>query len=149
MSEKRLPSAFVTTKKGKCYLAVKLGRRTFHLMRIYSYTLDAQDKRDMRRLHPDVAFDWKKIGHQLAEKREVCRGYRSRRRMTAAARRYPREREPMYAVYDPFTRTVYADGDMSHGFALLDAVLRIDRAREDSTSPEPSRRTNLGLKLVK
>ncbi len=149
MTEKRLPSAFVTTKKGRCYLAVKVGRRTFHLMRIYGYTLDAQDKRDMRRLHPDIAFDWKKIGHQLAEKREVCRGYRSRRRMAAAARRYPREREPMYAVYDPFTRTVYADSDISHGFSLLDAVLRIDRARDDSFPPAPRTPAKPGLKLVK
>jgi hypothetical protein len=34
----------------------------------------------MRRLYPDVAFDWKKIAQQLAEKRKVCRRYRSRRR---------------------------------------------------------------------
>jgi len=49
-------------------------------MRIRAYTLDADDKRQMRRLYPDVAFDWKKIARQLAEKREVCRQYRSRRR---------------------------------------------------------------------
>src|SRR5712691_5111081 len=53
-------SAFVTTKKGVCYLTVKIGRENLPLMRIYHYTIDAQDKRDMRRLHPDVDFDWKK-----------------------------------------------------------------------------------------
>src|SRR5262249_13225726 len=42
--------AFVTTKKGVCYLTIKIGREHFHLMRIYHYTLTAQDKRDMRRL---------------------------------------------------------------------------------------------------
>ena len=35
----------------------------------------AEDKRDMRRLHPDVIFDWKKIAQQLAVKREECRRY--------------------------------------------------------------------------
>lgn len=80
--------AFVTTKKGVCYLTVKIGREHFSLMRIYNYTVDAQDKRDMRRLHSDVDFDWKKITRQLVEKREVCRRYRSRRRTARA----PRER---------------------------------------------------------
>ncbi len=117
-------SAFVTARKGFCYLTIKIGRHNFHLMRIRNYTLDAQDKRDMRRLHPDTAFDWKKIGRQLAEKREACRRYRSRRRTSGGERR-PRDREPRYAVYDPITRTVYADGE--GGGALLDAVLSIDR----------------------
>ena len=117
-------SAFVTAKKGFCYLTIKIGRQNFHLMRIRNYTLDAQDKRDMRRLHPDTAFDWKKIGRQLAEKREACRCYRSRRRTSGTAR-LPRAREPLYAVYDPITRTVYADGEGAG--ALLDAVLSIDR----------------------
>ena len=98
-------------------------------MRIRNYTLDAVDKRDMRRLHPDIAFDWKKIGQQLAEKREACRRYRSRRRTSGTAH-LPRAREPLYAVYDPITRTVYADSvpstDEGAG-ALLDAVLSIDR----------------------
>ena len=30
-------------------------------MRVYNYTIGANDKWDMRRLHPDVNFDWKKI----------------------------------------------------------------------------------------
>jgi hypothetical protein len=35
-------------------------------MRVRHYTIDAQDKRDMRRLHPDIIFDWKKFARQLA-----------------------------------------------------------------------------------
>ncbi|MGE3537321.1 MAG: hypothetical protein AB7N91_07775 [Candidatus Tectimicrobiota bacterium] len=114
-------SAFVTTKKGVCYLTVKEGRYQHTLMRIYHYTIDAQDKRDMRRLHPDVLFDWKKITRQLAEKREICRRYRSRRRTP----RVPREREPFYGVYEPQTRRVYVnDPDNIAGVgALLDALV--------------------------
>jgi len=76
--------AFVTTKKGVCYLTVKIGRENFHLMRIYNYTIDAEKKRDMRLRHPDVDFDWQTITRQLAEKREVCRRYRARRRPARA-----------------------------------------------------------------
>ena len=47
-------AAFVTSKKGVCYLMIKIGRHHFPLMRIYHYTIDAQDKREMRRLHPDL-----------------------------------------------------------------------------------------------
>lgn len=72
MSRKQ-SSAFVTTRKGFCYLTVKVGRSNYNIMRIRNYTLEPQDKRDMRRLYPDYLFDWKKIGQQLAEKREVCR----------------------------------------------------------------------------
>lgn len=140
-------SAFITTSKGFCYLTVKIGRQNFHLRRIRNYAIPAEDKRHLTRRHPDIIFDWKKIDRQLAEKRQACRGYRSRRRMAAAARRYPHEQEPLYAVYDPFTRTVYADGDIGHALPLLDAVLRIDRAREDS--PPPRTRAKPGLKLVK
>ena len=60
----------------------------------------------------------------MAEKREACRRYRSRRRTSGTAR-LPRTREPLYAVYDPITRTVYADGEDAG--ALLEAVLSIDR----------------------
>ena len=114
-------SAFVTTKKGVCYLTVKIGREHFALMRIYHYTIDAQDKRDMRRLHADVDFDWKKITRQLAEKREVCRRYRSRRRTA----RVPREREPFYGVFDPVERTVYVNDptNIAGAAALLDAII--------------------------
>jgi hypothetical protein len=75
----------------------------------------------MRRLHPDIAFDWKKITRQLAEKREVCRRYRSRRRTP----RVPREREPFYGVFEPHTRRVYVnDPDNIAGVsALLDALV--------------------------
>lgn len=61
--------AFVTARKGFCYLTIKLGRRNFDMMRIRKYTLDADEKRHMRRLYPEIAFDWKKITQQLAEKR--------------------------------------------------------------------------------
>jgi hypothetical protein len=99
-------AAFITSKKGVCYLTIKIGTHNFSLMRIRHYTIDAQDKRDMRRLHPDIAFDWKKIARQLAEKREVCREYRSRRRRASRPRR---PREPFCGVVDPLTRTVYVN----------------------------------------
>jgi hypothetical protein len=113
--------AFVTTKKGVCYLTVKIGRENCHLMRIYNYTIDAQKKRDMRRRHPDVAFDWQTITRQLAEKREVCRRYRARRRTA----RVPRVREPFYGVIDPVERTVYVNDptNIAGMGALLDAII--------------------------
>ena len=113
--------AFVTTKKGVCYLTVKMGREHFHLMRIYNYTIDAQKKRDMRRRHPDVDFDWQTITRQLAEKREVCRRYRSRRRTA----RVPRVREPFYGVFDPAERTVYVNDptNIAGMSAMLDAII--------------------------
>ena len=147
--ERQKRRAFITARKGFCYLTVKIGRQNFHLRRIRNHTIDAEDKRHLRRRFPDILFDWKKIDRQLAEKREACRGYRSRRRTAAAARRHPREREPFYAVYDPFSRTVYADGDMGHALPLLDAILQFDRAREDSPSLPPRRRAKPGLKLAK
>ena len=69
-------------------------------MRIYHYTIDAQDKRDMRRRYPDVDFDWQHITCQLTAKREDCRWYRSRRRTQCV----PREREPFYGAFEPYTR---------------------------------------------
>jgi hypothetical protein len=120
------PAAFITARKGFCYLTMKYRRRNFHMMRLRNYTLDAQDKRDMRRLYPDVVFDWKKIARQLPEKREACRWYRSRRRPSA-----PRTHatKPLYAVFDPVTRSVYSDEPRTAGdaAALLDAILLIDR----------------------
>ncbi len=127
-------SAFITTKKGFCYLTAKIGRKNFPLLRIRNYTLEAQDKRDMRRLHPEIAFDWKKIDRQLAEKREMCRRYRSRRRTSNPARA-AHPRESFSGVYDPFTRTVYADGDMQYASPLLDAILQMDSARQHSAPP--------------
>jgi hypothetical protein len=127
-------NAFITTRKGFCYLTIKIGRSNFNIMRVRNYTIDAEDKRDLRRRYPDVIFDWKKITAQLAEKRGVCGRYRSRRRLAAAERREGRfrEPEPFFSVYDPATRTVYANGLPSSAEgagALLDAVLRHDRSR--------------------
>lgn len=130
------PAAFITARKGVCYLTVRSGRYQRHLMRIRAYTIDAQDKRDLRRRYPDIVFDWKKIARQLAEKREACRRYRSRRRTSAA----PRRRLPFTAAYDPITRAVYVDGMPSpaDAFALLDVLLTIDRGRMDAPAPPPS-----------
>ena len=113
--------AFVTTKKGLCYLTVKIGREHCDLMCIYHYTIDAQEKRDMRRRYPDVDFDWQPITCQLAEKREVCRRYRSRRRTTCL----PREREPFYGVFDPVERAVYVNDptNIAGMSAMLDAII--------------------------
>jgi hypothetical protein len=121
-------AAFITSKKGVCYLTTKIGRHNFSLMRIHSYTIAAQDKRDMRRLHPDIAFDWKKISRQLAEKREVCREYRSRRR---PARRPRLPHEPFYGVVDPLTRTVYVNDPthISGVGVLLDRMMADERLR--------------------
>ena len=90
-------------------------------MVIYNYTIDAQDKRDMRRRHPDVDFDWKNITRQLAEKREVCRRYRSRRRTARA----PRVHEPFYGVFDPIERAVYVNDptNIAGMSAMLDAII--------------------------
>jgi hypothetical protein len=113
--------AFVTTKKGVCYLTIKIGRENFHLMRIYNYTIDVQKKRDMRRRHPDVDFDWQTITRQLAAKREVCRRYRARRRTA----RTPRVREPFYGVFDPVERAVYVNdpSNIAGIGAMLDAII--------------------------
>ena len=113
--------AFVTTKKGVCYLTVKSGRMYCQIMRIRHDTIDADDKRRMRRLHPDVDFDWKKIARQLAVKREVCRSYRSRRRTS----RTPRVHEPFYGVFDPVERTVYVNDptNIAGMGAMLDAII--------------------------
>ena len=121
------PAAFVTARKGFCYLTIKYGRSNFDIMRIRNYTLDAEDKRQMRRLYPDVDFDWKKIAGQLAEKREACRCYRSRRR---ASGRRERAHKPLCAVFDPAMRTVCVDGPstVEDAAALLDAILSIDRS---------------------
>jgi ribosome-binding protein aMBF1 (putative translation factor) len=75
-------------------------------MRIRKYTIDADDKREMRRLHRDLVFDWKKIARQLAGKRELCRRYRSRRLRAA---HLSRAHEPFYAVYEAMTGTLYAN----------------------------------------
>jgi hypothetical protein len=125
-------TAFVTSKKGVCYLTITIGRRHFPIMRIRQYTIDAQDKREMRRLHPDVAFDWKKIARQLAEKREVCRQYRSRRR-TPRDTHLPRE--PFSGVIDPLARTVYVNDptNLTGVGVLLDHLIAHEGLRGTAT----------------
>ena len=118
-------SAFITTRKGFCYLTIKINRSNFNLMRVRNYTLDAEDKRDMRRLYPDYLFDWKKIKQQLVEKREACRSYRSRRQAKGRKRNAPTR--PVIVSYDPATRTVYSsDASASSSLALLDAILAME-----------------------
>jgi len=147
-------TAFITTKKGFCYLTIKCGWRNFHIMRIRAYTLDADDKRHMRRLYPEIDFDGKKIARQLAEKREVCRQYRSRRRPSDTTH-HSYSHASFYGVYVPSTGTIYTDGfpgNVRAAGALLDAVLRIDRTLTGVASSGPSggRRqgTQPGLVLI-
>ena len=119
-------NAFVTARRGTCFLSIRIARWTCDLWRIRAYTIDAVTKRDLRRLHPEVAFDWSKITRQLAVRREECRRYRSRRQGTARAA----AARPIRTVYDHATRTLYADGEPStwqEAAALLDAVLAVDR----------------------
>lgn len=153
--EAKQGSAFITTRKGFCYLTIKCGRRNFHIMRIRAYTIDADDKRQMRRLYPDIDFDWKKIARQLADKRKVCRQYRSRRRTSDTEHR-ARIRAPLYGLYEPGTRTIYVDGFPTNARAvgaLLDAVLHIDRTLTIAASSNPSegvrRETRPNLRLAK
>jgi hypothetical protein len=129
--ERKPSNAFITARKGFCYLTIKSFGRNHEMMRIRNYKIDADDKRHMRRLYPEVAFDWKKITQQLAEKREACRRYRSRRRNPDTG--HPRE--PFYGVYAPATRTVYVNDVPSSATgvgALLDAILQIDRDLKDA-----------------
>ena len=117
-------TAFVTSKKGFCYLTIKIGRYNHNIMKIRQYKITGEDKRDMRRLHKDVEFDWKKINAQLAIKREVCRDYRSRRQRP----RSRRPREPFLGVIDYGSRTVYAnDASLGGSLALLDIMLERER----------------------
>ena len=127
-------NAFITTRKGTCYLTIKIGRRNADLMKIRQYKIDPDEKRAMRRLYPNVTFDWKKITAQLAKKREVCRSYRSRRQAKARQQRTPRE--PFYGVADPLTNTVYVNDptNVSGVGALLDAI--IAQGPADRSDPE-------------
>lgn len=132
--------AFVTARKGFCYLTVRLFGHNRELMRIRAYKIDPVEKRDMRRLHPEVAFDWKKITAQLAEKREACRRYRTRPRRRAgwgAAL----EDERLFGVYEPGTRTIFTNGlpsSMAGVERLLDAVLRLDRELAEAPAGTPA-----------
>jgi hypothetical protein len=141
--ERKRSNAFITARKGFCYLTIKYARRNHEMMRIRNYRIEADEKRHMRRLYPEVAFDWKKITRQLAEKREACRRYRSRRRNPDTAR-HSCGREPLfYGVYAPATRTVYVNDVPSSAAgvgALLDAILQIDGGLKDAVPPpEPIR----------
>lgn len=141
-------SAFITTKKGFCYLTIKCGWRNFQIMRIRAYTIDADDKRRMRRLYPETDFDWKKITRQLADKREVCRQYRARRRPSDTPHR-SRTHASFYGVYEPSTRTIYTEGFPTNAHAagaLLDAVLHIDRTLKDAAPSGPSEGIRRGTK---
>ncbi len=151
--ERKQSNAFITARKGFCYLTIKSFGRNHEMMRIRNYNIDAEEKRHMRRLYPDVAFDWKKITQQLAEKREACRRYRSRRRSPHGTS-HSSGGEPFYGVYEPSTRTVYVNDVPSSAAgvgALLDAILQIDRDLDAAPSiSEPMRgRVKPSLALVK
>lgn len=135
MMGKQQSTAFVTSRKGFCYLTVKVGRRNFDIMKIRAYTISPEDKRDMRRLHPDVTFDWKQISKQLAEKREVCRRYRSRRQTAGRKARLPRE--PFYGVVEHNSRTVYVNdpGNIAGVGALLDAIIQREQGSPNDREP--------------
>ena len=145
-ADRKPTHAFVTARKGFCSLTIKHFGRHHHMMRIRAYKIEPDEKRFMRRLYPEVAFDWKKITAQLAEKREDCRRYRTRGRK-AAARRNAWEDGPPFAFYEPGTRTIYSSGVPSTAAGvgrLLDAVLRFDRELAAPPSqPEPDRAPTL------
>jgi hypothetical protein len=150
--DKKPANAFITARKGFCYLTIKSFGRNHEMMRIRAYKIEPDEKRHMRRLYPDVAFDWKKITQQLAEKREDCRRYRTRsRKVTRRNALY--DDDPMFGVYEPSTRTIYTSGIPSSAAGvgrLLDAVLQFDR--EQGMAPSPSqairRPTKPALTLV-
>lgn len=136
--DKKPANAFITARKGFCYLTIKSFGRNHEMMRIRAYKIDPDEKRHMRRLYPDVAFDWKKITQQLAEKREDCRRYRTRPRKSAR-RSSLYDDDPVFGVYEPSTRTIYTSGIPSSAAGvgrLLDAVLQFDR--EQGMAPLPS-----------
>jgi hypothetical protein len=151
--ERKQCNAFITARKGFCYLAIKSFGRNHEMMRIRNYRIDAEEKRHMRKLYPDVTFDWKKIAQQLAEKREACRRYRSHRRGRNTARP-ARGSEAFYGVYEPGSRTVYTNCVPSTAGgvgALLDAILQIDHGLLEAPSlPElPNKMPKPRLMLVK
>lgn len=129
MASTRTGNAFVTTRKGFCYLTIRVRHRNHDILKIPQYKIEAQEKRDLRRWYPGVTFDWKKIAQQLETKREVCRRYRARRRAESAPKR---AREPFYGVVDPLSRTVYVNdaSNIAGMGALLDAIIERERAQE-------------------
>jgi hypothetical protein len=149
--DRKPANAFITARKGFCYLTVKLFGRHHEMMRIRGYKIDPDEKRQMRRLYPEVAFDWKKITQQLAEKREACRRYRTRPRKQAG--RGARDDGPLFGIYEPGRRTVYTNGIPSTAAGvgrLLDVILQLDRKLTDAPPPpQPVRRApRPGLVLV-
>ena len=142
--------AFVTARKGFCYLTIRFLGRNRELMRVRAYKIARVEKRDMRRLYPEVIFDWKKITEQLAEKREACRRYRTRPRRTASRRM--REDEPLFGIYEPGTRTIFTNGipsTLAGVGRLLDAVVQLDRKMAAPAPPERARSsTRPELKVV-
>ena len=136
-------NAFITARKSFCYLTIKFLDRNHEMMRVRGYKIEPDEKRRMRRLYPEAAFDWKKITQQLAGKREACRRYRTRPRKPAG-RNGSRDGGPLFGIYEPGTRTVYANGVPSTvaGMGrLLDAILQLDRELTDAPPlSEPVRR---------
>jgi hypothetical protein len=49
-------NAFITTKKGFCYLTIKIGRRNATMMRVRKYNIEPDEKRHMRRLYPNDQY---------------------------------------------------------------------------------------------
>ena len=141
MTEREQAHAFVTARKGFCYLTIKFFGHNRELMRIRAYKIDPVEKRDMRRLHPEVVLDWKKITGQLALKREACRRYRIQPRRRAG--RASREDEPLFSVYEPGTRTIFTNGvpsTLAGVGRLLNAVVQLDRELAAPAPPERARR---------
>jgi hypothetical protein len=139
--DRKPANAFIKARKGFCYLTVKLFGRHHEMMRVRGYKIDPDEKRQMRRLYPDVAFDWKGITQQLAEKREDCRRYRTRTRRPTGRR--ARDDEPLFGIYEPGTRMVFTNGVPSTAAGagrLLDAILQLDQGLAEAPSlPDPVR----------
>ena len=49
--ERKRSNAFITARKGFCYLTIKYARRNHEMMRIRNYRIEADEKRHMRRLY--------------------------------------------------------------------------------------------------
>lgn len=47
----------MSRKQSSAFVTVKVARSNFNIMRMRSYTITPQDKRDMRRVYPDYLFD--------------------------------------------------------------------------------------------
>lgn len=141
--DRKPANAFITARKGFCYLTIRLFGRNHEMMRVRAYKIDPDEKRQMRRLYPEVAFDWKKITQQLAEKREACRRYRTRPR-TSPRRVALHDDGPVFGVYESASRTIYTSGIPSTTvgvWRLLDAVVQFNREQTAaSLSSQPLRR---------